>query len=282
MNKSKVNIMMDLSLLLFITLIVITVIFIGFGTNPFFNDLASLLITSILMVITYFTGIVAGLTFSLLFSFIQLAYVSYQYVYHKEFSYGSIFWLFMPALLCLSIYLITTYIRLLELENKKLYHEKIRLRTLDERTQLRTVTMFEDDFTVLAGTAEAFGLPLNTCVIRVRYWDSLRSLMSETQVTELLQLLTKAIEESIEVKHFLYMVDTTIPTWSLLVFEAPDKLEAFKASVKQHFAEAQSHSEALNRLTIQLAVAQVSYDASVKMTGTDFLADGIHSLQYDV
>ena len=123
MNQKRVTLLLDLTLLVGIVLVVGTTIFMALGTNDFFMalgtndffvDLSCLLISVILIIVTYFVGITAGLTFSLIFIFLQLTYVVYQYVYHDLFSYGSLFWLIMPPLYCLTIYAVTYQIRTIE------------------------------------------------------------------------------------------------------------------------------------------------------------------------
>ena len=108
-------------------------------------DLSCLLISVILIIVTYFVGITAGLTFSLIFIFLQLTYVVYQYVYHDLFSYGSLFWLIMPPLYCLTIYAVTYQIRTIEEENIRLRKETSRLNALDAVTNLRTAKCTRKD-----------------------------------------------------------------------------------------------------------------------------------------
>ena len=88
MTQKRVTLLLDLTLLVGIVLGVGTTIFMALGTNDFCVDLSCLLISVILIIVTYFVGITAGLTFSLIFIFLQLTYVVYQYVYHDLFIYG--------------------------------------------------------------------------------------------------------------------------------------------------------------------------------------------------
>lgn len=281
-DKKYVSIIMDLSLLFFITLVVATVIFIGLGVNDFFSDLVNLLITLILVVITFFTGIVPGMVFTLVFVFGQLAFVSYQYVFFEEFSYGSLFWLIVPPLYCLSIFLITYQVRLLEKENEQLRQDSAQLNTLDAETHLRTLSLYEGDFLMLTELSERFKADLYTVVIRVRYWDSLKKLMTDEQTKELLKLVTSVFQESMNNSNALYLVDQHLPTWSSLVFSDNEALRVLRELLKERFLEELEKSAKLNNLTIDLLVAQAKYDPNEMETGTDLLSDGVNSLQYDV
>lgn len=282
MSKTKPTLLLDVSLLFAIVLIIGTTIFISLGTNPFFFDLICLLITVMLMIITYFTGIVSGLTFTLIFIFAQLAYVIYQYLYHDIFSYGSVFWLILPPLLCLNIFIVTYQIRLIQDENTALRISTTRLNTLDADTNLRTLKMYEEDFNMFSDVSNRFNAPLYTVVIRVSYWESMRNLMSNEQIKELLKLVTATIQETTDECNLLYIVDHSVPTWSLLIFTDQNKLKMLKELVKEKFKEKLNYSAELNEINISLVFAYVQYNQEEFSSATELLGDGINALQYDV
>lgn len=281
-DKKYVSMLMDLTLLFFLTLVTVTVIFMGLGTNNFFSDFINLLITLILVVITFFTGIVSGLIFTLIFIFAQLGFVTYQYVFFEQFSYGSLFWLIVPPLYCLSIYLITYQIRILEKENEQLRQDSAQLNALDAKTHLRTLSLYEGDFPIFAELSRRFDTDLYAVVIRIRYWDSLKKLMSNEQQQELLELVTSVFQASADEYSSLYLVDQITPTWSSFVFSNNEALKVFRELLKERFLEELGKSAALNNLTIDLLVAQAKYDEAEMHSGADLLSEGVNGLQYDV
>ncbi|MCA5012976.1 MULTISPECIES: diguanylate cyclase [unclassified Enterococcus] len=282
LNKRYASTIMDLSLLFFISLVSITVIFVGLGNNGFFIDLISLLITLILVIITYFTGIVSGLIFTLIFVFVQLGYVSYQYVFMKQFTYASLFWLIIPPLYCLSIFLITYQVRLLEKENERLKKNNVQYNALDAETHLRTLTLYESDFPMFVTMSQRFQTDLYTVVVRIRYWDSLKKLMTEEQTKELLKMITRVFQESSDQSNSLYMVNQVTPTWSSYTFSTPESLREFRELLKERFLEELEKTTNLNNLTIDLLVSQAKYDSEEMTKASDFLSEALNGLQYDV
>lgn len=282
LNKRYVSTIMDLSLLFFIGLVSITAIFVSLGNNGFFIDLVSLLITLILVIITYFTGIVPGLIFTMIFIFAQLVYVTYQYVFMNQFSYSSLFWLIIPPLYCLSIFLITYQVRLLEKENEKLKRNSVQYNALDAETQLRTLTLYESDFSMFVDMSERFDADLYTVVIRIRYWDSLKKLMTDEQTKELLGMVTALFKESSKQSVSLYMVNQVTPTWSSYTFSTNESLRIFRDLLKERFLEELEKSVTLKNLTIDLLIAQAKYDPNEIKSASEFLSEGLNGLQYDV
>ena len=57
MNQKRVTLLLDLTLLVGIVLVVGTTIFMALGTNDFFVDLSCLLISVILIIVTYYSGV---------------------------------------------------------------------------------------------------------------------------------------------------------------------------------------------------------------------------------
>ncbi|WP_086347727.1 hypothetical protein [Candidatus Enterococcus clewellii] len=102
-NSKNRSVIMDLSLLGFLTVVLLTAVFMAVGPNTFFFNLICLMVTFILVIITYFINIVTGLIFNLLFFFAQLGYVFYISMYGDVFSLGYIFLVIVPPILCVLI-----------------------------------------------------------------------------------------------------------------------------------------------------------------------------------
>ena len=282
MEPRRTTLLLDLTLLMGTFLIVGTTIFISLDTNDFFIDLTCLLISVLLIIITYFTGITAGLTFSLIFIFIQLTYVVYQYAYHNVFSYGLLFWLVMPPIYCLTIYAVTYQIRTIQEENIRLRKETTRLNTLDSVTNLRTAKMYEEGFDLFSEVSTRYNVPLYMAVIRVAYWESIRNLMNLEQKKELLQLVTAAISDTTDGRYLPYFIESEPPTWSLLIFREGEDPQSAKIHFKEDVQEKIVGSELLSNLTITLQVSYTKYDPAEFNNASEFLGEGINSLQYDV
>ena len=275
------GIQLDIALLFFIVLMVVTTIFVSLGPNSFFFDLLCFLVTLLLIVITYFVNIVSGLIFDLLFIFAQLIYVIYQYVYQNQFSYAMIYWLIIPTLFCLTIHFITIRLRRIEKENLELRRSTTQVNALDVDTQLRTLNMFDDDFLVLSKAATHYHIPLNIMVIRVRYWEGLKSMMTVEQIQELVYAVSQTITDYYKADNFKYIIDHSTPTWGVLTFIETSELKIIRSTIKENFNSTVRVSPTLANLNLELVISTAEFTDEMS-SSTDLLAEGIRELQYDV
>lgn len=283
MNRSqRQRIIMDLGLLGFITIVLLTSIFMALGPNTFFFNLICLMITFILVIITYFTNIVTGLIFNLLFFFGQLVYVFYVSVYKDGFSLGYIYWLIIPPVLCLLIFSITLHIKELTRENIQMQSNNARLNALDQETKLRTLNMFDEDYSVLIKASEGSAQGLKLMIIRIRYWEGLKSRLSTDQTKEVIHLITKQVNANYSKENFKYIIDHQIPTWGILTFYELSKMRVLRAKIKEEFQEQLRVSEILAGVTIELVISITANEEGEDRSSTTLLADGVKELQYDV
>ncbi|WP_285183769.1 hypothetical protein, partial [Mycobacterium tuberculosis] len=63
----------------------------------------------------------------------------------------------------------------------------------DEQTNLRTTVAYTQDAQVFIETNRRFQLPVTTVIIRVRYYNEIRRMMSEQQYRDLLRLVSDTI-----------------------------------------------------------------------------------------
>lgn len=281
-NSKKRGVIMDLCLLGFLTVVLLTAIFMALGPNEFFFNLICLMVTFILVIITYFANIVTGLIFNLLFFFAQLVYVFYVSMYKDGFSLGYVFWLIVPPVLCLLIYGITLRLREQIAENIQLRRSNTRLTALDQETNLRTLNMFDEDFAVLSMGTQDHPTHLNMMVVRVRYWDSLKSRLTNDQTKELIHIVTEQVNTCFNDQNFKYIIDHSVPTWGVLTFHEMNELKVIRSRLKDDFQKKVTTSETLGNLKIELIIAIANYDREENKTSTDLLAAGIRELQYDV
>ncbi|MGC6767639.1 diguanylate cyclase [Enterococcus sp. LJL128] len=283
MNKSnKQGILMDASLLGFVTVVLLTAIFMAVGPNNFFFNLICLMISLILVIITYFTNIITGLIFNLLFFFGQLVYVFYVSMYKDGFTLGFIYWLIVPPILCLLVYGVTIRIREQVAENVQLRRNNARLNALDQETNLRTLNMFDEDFCVLSKASKNAPAMLSLMVIRIRYWDSMKSMITNDQIKEMIGLISDEIKQNFGRENFKYIIDHSVPTWGILNFEEAAQLKTIRLLIKEGFQKKMKTTEVLTDIHAELIISIVSYEEGEMKTSTDLLSAAIKELQYDV
>ena len=281
-SSKNQRIIMDLSLLAFITVVLLTAIFMAIGPNSFFFNLICLMITFILVIITYFTNIVTGLIFNLLFFFGQLVYVFYVSVYKSGFTLAYVFWLIIPPVLCLLIFGITLHIQQLSQENVQLQSSNARLNALDQETKLRTLNMFDEDYSVLSKASEGSADSLKLMVIRIRYWEGLKSRLNDEQTKVMIHLITEQVNAYFSKENFKYIIDQHVPTWGILSFYELSEMRLIRIRIKEDFQDQLRVSNALAGVTIELVISITINEEGEEQTSTKLLADGVKELQYDV
>lgn len=281
MKTKNKGVIMDSCLLGFFVVVLMISIFMANSPLPFFFNLVCLMITLILVIITYFTNIVTGLIFNLLFFFGQLMYVFYVSIYHNGFSLGYVFWLIIPLILCLLIFGITLLVREQAEENSRLRKNNARLNALDQETNLRTLTMFDEDYTVLSHVSDEKLNVLSMMVIQIRYWDSMKSIISNQQIRALIHLITEQVNNCYDDANFKYIIDSNVPTWGILTFNSVEELKVVRSRLKEDFVEKKKSSELLRDIKIELVISISIHDEETR-SSTDMLAAGIRELQYDV
>lgn len=282
MSKRGIGILLDGALLGFMVIVVGTVVFLAANPSEFLVNLIYLMITFILVIITYFTSIIAGLIFNIIFIFGQVFYMAYGFFDKGSVNLWDAVWLFLPGFYCLTIYFVTDRLREIQDENVYLKKEMVRLSTLDTDTQLRTLNMFDADFTSLEKLPADYQVPLSLLVVRIRYWDTVKGLMNNLQIQKILQEVTKVLNNSFPDENFKYIIDRSNPTWGVMAFLPEAQMRLLEINLKEQFNQNVALVSELANLNIDLVVATSKYDAAETPNATDFLADGIRELQYDV
>lgn len=283
MTEKNRQLRVDISFLACIMLYFITIIFMASPINPFFFDLICLMITLLLLIVTYFTDVVTTLIFNIIFIFAQLVYVYYVSFYKEGFSLGYLFWLVMPTIFCLTVYGLTYIVKQQGEENEQLRKSNSRLSALDHDTNLRTLAVYERDFEVLKKVADTHDVPLSLVVIRIRHWKSLRLMMDSGQTAELIEIISKLIKEQLGKEGYVYIIDRITPTWGILTFEASKELKTTRLLLKDEFQQCLNESKGqLAGLNISLVLGLANYAPDEMVVSADLLAEGIRELQYDV
>lgn len=77
----------------------------------------------------------------------------------------------------------------------------------DAQTNLRTRVAYQEDAQVFIETNRRFQLPVSTLIIKIRYYNDLRRMMTAEQLTELLQLASSTIKKITRDNDITYLLD---------------------------------------------------------------------------
>ncbi|MCI1554434.1 MAG: GGDEF domain-containing protein [Levilactobacillus sp.] len=252
-------------------------------THYLLINVTFLAVTICLILFTYFWGIITGLLLNLAFMFAQILIVIYVSQTHADtVAWGLLFWMILPLLLSISFYGMTAHLRKLQADNVKLRQDLIERGAFDESTNLRTTVSFIEDTAVFTETNRRFNLPVTTMIIRIRYFQEMRSMISDSQLSELLQLVSETIKDAMRTNDITYLLDRTNPTWGVLLFTNADGAGIAGKRIKDKFDKALLDSDNLATLEVRLMVGVASWDAEKMKNPYDLMNAGIKETEYDV
>lgn len=280
-RDEKDSLLQDIGLLVFIALFGATAVFMVLSGNLLLNVIY-LCCTVFLLMITYFYGILPSLISNIVFIGIQVIIMTYQFVTKTyEIPWQMSFWLLMPIFLSSSLYLMVKNSVALQKSNGELRTALIERGAFDEQTNLRTTVAYIEDIAVFAETNRRFEIPVTTAIIKIRYFNDLRRMMSSNQLKTLLKLTTDTIKEQTRTNDITYLLNNEDPTWAILLYT--DKKGATIATdrIKAGFEKNVRAEVSLNTMAISMVIGIASWDDSMK-TPYDLMNAGIHETQYDV
>lgn len=281
-SKYRASMQSDLALMALIVEVMVMVVFDMFVDRNVLSNLGCTLIALFLMILTYFVGLIPALATNLIFLFIVVIGVAYEFVQKGLFFTGSIFWIVMPPLLCITLYFLTDRIRKLQAENAMLKEKVSEVSTLDSETNLRTVSIFRDHFEVFSTLAKDYDFPLYLYVFRVKYWNAVSGILSKKDQRRLIRIVSEILDEYKTGHEFVYNIDHMPPTWGMLSTMSMDGQRKIRDEVKDELANRIKDDKRLGSVDIQLEASKVKYNDKEHPTAALFLQDGIHELQYDV
>lgn len=240
-------------------------------------------VTVCLILFTYFWGLITGLLINLAFIFAQVVIVLYAtQVDQAVVPWVLAYWLFVPLLLSLSFYGATDHTRKLQAQNARLQSDLVERGAFDEDTNLRTMVSYIEDTAVFTETNRRFDLPVTTMIVRIRYFQEMRSMVSDAQLRELLKLVSQTIKQAMRTNDITYLIDRSNPTWSVLLFTDADGASIAAGRIKTNFTKALAGNDVLANLDVRLVVGVASWDPDKMKTPYDLMNAGIKETEYDV
>lgn len=281
MIKRNRSLRSDLNLLACLLLIAVMAVGMMLSGQVLLNA-AMLGVTLLLILTTYFFGIVIGLSGNLLFIFGQGLYMLYLYMTHQPVPFVLAFWLVLAPCLCLAVYGVTERLRQVQAENASLQKSLIEHGAFDRTTHLRTTVSFLEDAAVYTETSERFKIPVATVTIKIRYFTDLRQMLGDERVAELVQLTSDAIKAATRNNDITYILNRTDPTWAVLLFTDEAGANIAANRIRTTFAQQLQQTPSLAQVDLQLKSGVVAWDRAKMKDVNGFMAAGLKELEYDV
>lgn len=281
-NDEKDSLLQDVGLLLFISLFSATAVLMALSGSILLNVIY-LFCTILLLMITYFFDILPSLIANIVFIGIQAVIMIYQYVSQTaRIPWKLSFWMIMPILLSLTLYMMTKNLVAIQKSNGELRTALIERGAFDEQTNLRTTVVYIEDIAVFAETNRRFDIPVTTAIIKIRYFNDLKRMMSQNQMQLLLKLTTDSIKEKTRTNDITYLLNNEDPTWAILLYTDAKGAGIATSRIKDGFEKNVKANDSLSTMAISMIVGIASWDSSTMKTPYDLMNAGIHETQYDV
>lgn len=281
-KNSKEHLYGDVGLLAFLLMLAIAAVLMVLSQNIVVN-IVYLIITVGILIITYFMGIIPSLLANMVFIAFQTVVMLYEYFgLNREVQWTLIFWLVIPMLASVALYSMTRSQIALQKANNELYAELVEKGAFDQQTNLRTTVAYVEDAGVFIETSRRFDIPVITLIIKIRYFNDLRRMMSERQLQLLLKVTSEVIKGSTRGNDITYLLDNNDPTWAVLLYSNAAGGRIVAQRTKDIFEKSIKKSPELADLAISMVIGVSEWDAEEMDNPYDLMNDGIKETQYDV
>lgn len=281
-KNSKEHLYGDVGLLAFLLMLAITAVLMVLSQNIVVN-IVYLIITMGILIITYFMGIIPSLLANMVFIAFQTVVMLYEYFgLNREVQWTLIFWLVIPMLASVALYSMTRSQIALQKANNELYAELVEKGAFDQQTNLRTTVAYVEDAGVFIETSRRFDIPVTTLIIKIRYFNDLRRMMSERQLQLLLKVTSEVIKGSTRGNDITYLLDNNDPTWAVLLYSNAAGGRIVAQRTKDILEKSIKKSPELADLAISMVIGVSEWDAQEMDNPYDLMNDGIKETQYDV
>ncbi|MTV81801.1 diguanylate cyclase domain-containing protein [Secundilactobacillus folii] len=281
-DHGKASLLADIGLVGFLTLIGLTTVLVDLSQHPIWSTVY-LAITMMLMLVTYFYGLIPGLLSNLLFVFGQIvsaAYVSLQL--HQEVPLRMTIWLVLPGLLCLTLAVMMRHQQELQLRNHQLRNRLVEQGAFDAQTNLRTMVAFQKDARMYLENHRQFNLPVTMLVIRIRYFQELEKMLSQEQSQRLLKLISSVLSQESRDNNLTYFLNRQTPTWGMILHTEERVAQEITERLKQHFNEQLARDPQLKMLDTSLIAGIACWNSEDMENPYDLMHRSIRETEYDV
>ncbi len=275
------SLMIDVGFLLFLGTLGVMVVLIMLSGHILLN-MSYLFCTIAILVITYFFGLIASLMTNLLFIGVQALIAVYgQFSSSKQIPWSLLFWMVFPIMLSLFLYLMTKNQIRLQKKNSELQNALIKRGAFDAETNLRTMTAYVQDAAVFVETKNRFGLPVTAVVIKIRYFNDLKRMMSQEQLHSLLRLISRTIKKTVRDNDVTYLVDAEDPTWAILLFADSNGAKQAARRIKSALDRVVVTDKGFNSLAITMVTGISEWNDQMK-NPYELVDTAVKETQYDV
>lgn len=251
-------------------------------TGHILINMIGLAVTLLLLLMTYFFGLVVGLGGNLVFIFAQSFYMVYLHLSGHGTPLALGFWLLLPALLCLTFDGVTQRLRQIQADNVQLRENMVEHGAFDRQTNLRTTVVYLEDAAVYVETGTRFNLPVATVIIKIRYFNDLKQMLGDARIDELITVTSKTLKSATRENDITYILNSQDPTWAVLLYSDEAGAQIAADRIREFFEKNIVNSPTLGDVDLRLKLSVVQWNPDKMETATDMMNAGLKELEYDV
>ncbi|OPA79301.1 GGDEF domain-containing protein [Paenibacillus selenitireducens] len=284
MKRNQSSLLSDVAFLLLFVICFICVVFTSSNPTYYIQNIIFLNAAFLIAIVTYFTNLTAGLILNFLFIFGCGTYTLYQSVVQGvSIDSQNYFWILMTPIITAVTWTLTRANKQLQEEKEQLQRSNASLATMDENTLLKNSWSFQKDTTVFMALSKRFNIPLTLVVMRVRYWDEIRRMTSDEEMTSVIYDISTLSQTSIRTNDCLYIFDKENLTWGLILFTDRQGANVVIDRLKQNVINLNNGEHSYKyKVELNLKIGAVEYDPEGISTPLDFIAEARKQLEYDV
>ncbi|WP_407891062.1 GGDEF domain-containing protein [Lacticaseibacillus sp. N501-2] len=245
-------------------------------------NMIDLAVTLLLLLMTYFFGLIVGLGGNLVFIFAQSFYMVYLHLAGHTVPVVLGFWLLLPALLCLTFNGVTQRLRQIQADNVQLRENMVEHGAFDRQTNLRTTVAYLEDAAVYVETGTRFKIPVATVIIKIRYFNDLKQMLGAERIDELITVTLDTLKAATRDNDITYILNSQDPTWAVLLYSDADGAQIAADRIREFFEKQLVASKTLGDVDLRLKLSVVQWDPQKMQTATDMMNAGLKELEYDV
>lgn len=245
-------------------------------------NMIGLAVTLLLLLMTYFFGLVVGLGGNLVFIFAQSFYMVYLHLSGHSVPLALGLWLLLPALLCLTFDGVTKRLRQIQADNVQLRENMVEHGAFDRQTNLRTTVVYLEDAAVYVETGTRFKLPVATVIIKIRYFNDLKQMLGDARIDELITVTSETLKSATRDNDITYILNSQDPTWAVLLYSDAAGGQIAADRIRKFFENNIVNSPTLGDVDLRLKLSVVQWDPDKMQTATDMMNAGLKELEYDV
>lgn len=284
MKNNKTNLITDFSYIAFIFLLFITVAFISMDTSFFNVNIVILSAVSMVMILTYFTNLIVGLSASAVLIFVGIATVLYLGL-QKGFPIPNLlyFW-------CVMLPAYTICIGYLSKNSNKLQKQVIQLEkniaelvTIDDTTGLKNQKQFMSDTDAYMHIATRYKMKLALMVAELRYQDDVERIVGKQNMRDIVIHVSQVLVQSMRNEDLVYIVDTERYCFAVLMMTNDyDGIHIAVERTKKRIAEINMNDIVrFANVDLNMRMGYATMEQEYE-TALDFLNAAKHELEFDV